>query len=109
MPINISDLINNYLIAIQNFKIHRKSLYTARWIENNNALRDKIQGHIQNRYNNFKSNITKMINSILHIYIDYVQFQNIVILEEVVTDLCLIKEYIRNHFENWIYSNSYND
>src|SRR5947208_2294546 len=42
MPIDTSDFINNHSIAIQNFEIYRKSLYTARQIENNNMLRDKI-------------------------------------------------------------------
>ena len=98
--IDTSDLINNHLIAIQNFEIHRKSLYIARRIKNNNVLRDKIQGHIQNRYNNFSNNTTKMIDSILHRHIDCVQFQNITTPEEVITDYCLIQEHIRVYFKN---------
>jgi len=41
-----------------------------------------------------------MIDSILHRHIDHVQFQNIIMLEEVVTDPYLIQENIKNHFEN---------
>ena len=68
---NISDLTNDLSLTIQNLEAYRKSLYTARQIKNNNALRDKIQEHIQNRYDNFKSSTTKMIDSILYRHIDY--------------------------------------
>ena len=50
-----------------------------------------------------------MIDSILHRHTDHVQFQNIIMPEEVVTDPFLIQEHVKNHFENWIRSNPYND
>jgi hypothetical protein len=78
----------------------RKALYTARRIENSAALRDKIQHHIQNRYDNFNANTSKMINSILHKHTDLVHFYNIVTENDIITEPDQILEYVQIHFEN---------
>ena len=97
MSIDISNLINNYSIAIQNFEIYRKSLYIARRIKNNNTWRDKIQGYIQNRYNNFKSNTTKMIDSIINRYTQLVDFNQIILPDSIITNENEIKTEVKNY------------
>src|SRR5439155_1455129 len=88
-------------------EIH-KALYTARRIENNTAHRERIQQHIQNRYDNFSTNTTKMIDSVLHRHTDRVHFDNIKTENELITDPVQIQSKINTHFENWTKSNPYN-
>ena len=100
--------INNTNSLIQDIKEIHKVLYTARQIENNTAHRERIQQHIQNRYDNFSTNITKMIDSVLHRHTDHVHFDNIKTENELITNPVQIQLKINTHFENWTKSNPYN-
>ena len=94
------ELTTDPLKIVQNLEKHRKAIYTARRIENDIAIKEKIQDKIQNRYDNFKTSTTKMIDSILQRYTDYVQFQNISIPNEIITELYLIQEHIQKYYKN---------
>ena len=69
------------------FKQLQKTIHQARKIENNTAHNNNINQHINNRYNNFTNNTTKMINSILHRHTNSVAFHNIILPDEIITNL----------------------
>ena len=60
---------------------------------------NKIKQHINKRYNNFKSDTTKMIDSILKRHTDIVTFNNIKTPDSLITKPKEIKQKIQDHFE----------
>jgi hypothetical protein len=79
--------------------MYQKSIHTARQTENNIAHKDKINQHINTRYNNFQTNTTKMIDSILNRHTDPVHFENIKTEDKVYTTAKEIKQQIQQHYE----------
>ncbi|CAG8660993.1 14193_t:CDS:2 [Gigaspora margarita] len=75
-----------------NLKLAQKAVYRARWVENNLAHKEEIEKHINNCFNNFIQNTSKMIDSILNRYQNLVVFHNIKTEDIVVTDPKQIKE-----------------
>src|ERR1043165_5818387 len=104
LDINSSQLSN----TINIIKEHRKTLYHTRESENKQALSQHITQQVEKRYNNFTSNTTTMINSILNRHIDTVLFDNIKLPNSVITKLQEIRQHIKDHFTNWTKYNPYN-
>ncbi|CAG8746022.1 34055_t:CDS:1, partial [Gigaspora margarita] len=50
---------------VEKLKVYQKWIYKARKLKNNLAHKQKIESHIEKRYNNFADNTEKMISSIL--------------------------------------------
>src|ERR1043165_1616168 len=114
---NNIDKINNYtgiqlpkLNHIQNanttlediiklLKHQQKMIYQARKIENNMAHKQKIQSNIAKRHNNFSTNTSKMINSILQRHTDSVILNNITHPSEIIVEPKAIKKEIKEHFK----------
>ena len=69
--------------------------------ENNIAQNERIQQHINKRYENFTTNTTSMINSILECHQEPVIFHNIRTPSELIHEPMQIKQYIRDHYEQW--------
>ncbi|CAG8798646.1 35172_t:CDS:2, partial [Gigaspora margarita] len=64
---------------IKNLKLLQKAVYRARRVKNNLAHKEEIEKHINNRFNNFAQNTSKIID----------------------------KE-VRKHYEKWIQTNPLN-
>jgi hypothetical protein len=90
-------------------KHQQKMIYQARKIENNLAHKQKIKNNIIKWHNNFMTNTTKMINSILQRYTDPVIFNNITHSDKNTADPKEIKKEIKKHFEEWTKNNPTND
>src|ERR1043165_6813237 len=111
------DKINNYtgiqlpkLNHIQNanttlediiklLKHQQKMIYQIQKIENNMAHKQKIQSNIAKRHNNFSTNTSKMINSILQRHTDSVILNNITHPSEIIVEPKAIKKEIKEHFK----------
>ena len=95
--------------TLQLLKHQQKAIYQARKIENNMAHKQKIKNNIIKRHNNFATNTTKMINSILQRQTDPVVLNNIIHSDKVITEPQEIKKEIKKHFEEWTKSNPMNN
>ncbi|CAG8579727.1 5335_t:CDS:2 [Cetraspora pellucida] len=73
------------------------------------AHKQKIKNNIIKQHNNFATNTTKIINSILQKQTNSVVFNNIIHSKKVTTELQEIKKEIKKHFEEWTKSNSINN
>ncbi|CAG8764535.1 22051_t:CDS:2 [Gigaspora margarita] len=91
-----------------NLKLSQKAVHKARRIENNLAHKEEIEKHINNRFNNFAQNTSKMIDSILNRHQDPVVFYNIKTEDTTVTEPKQIKEEVRKHYEKWTQANPLN-
>ncbi|CAG8800722.1 41257_t:CDS:1, partial [Gigaspora margarita] len=91
-----------------NLKLSQKAVYRARRVENNLAHKEEIEKHINNRFNNFAQNTSKMIDSILNRHQDPVVFHNIKTENTIVTKPKQIKEEVRKHYEKWTQANPLN-
>ena len=78
-----------------------KIIYKARQAENNTSHREKIEKHIQNRYNKFSTNTTQIINSILKRHTQPVIIDNIKLADGILTSPTHIKQHVKEHFRNW--------
>ena len=103
---NTSTTLEN---TLQLLKHQQKAIYQARKIENNMAHKQRIQNNIIKRHNNFATNTTKMINSILQRQTDPVVLNNIIHPDKVLTEPQEIKKEIKKHFEEWTKSNPTNN
>jgi hypothetical protein len=95
---NLYELIPNW---ITNTNTEWQALYHARNIENIKQIRDQINQHITNRCFKLQTNPKAMINSILNRHKDPVKINNIKTPNDIITDPKLIKEQIKQHFDNW--------
>src|SRR6185436_12204000 len=86
---------------ITNTNTEWQSLYYARNMENIKQIREQINQHITNRCSKLQTNSKAMINSILNRHKDPVKINNIKIPNDIITDPKLIKEHIKQHFNNW--------
>ena len=77
IPLILDDInFNKLSTTIKTIKNFCKTLYHTRDIENKQAISQQITQHVQTRYNNFTSNTTTMINSIINRHTDPVLFDN---------------------------------
>ena len=104
LDINNSQLPN----TINIMKDYRKTLYHTRETENKLALSQHIAQQVQKRHDNFTSNTTVMINSILNRHTDPVIFDNIKLSDSIITKPQDIRQHIKDHFTNWTKHNQYN-
>src|SRR6185436_2462001 len=95
--------------TIKLLKHQQKMIYQARKIENNMAHKQKIQSNITKRHNNFSTNTSKMIDSILQRHTDSVVLNNITHPSKIITEAKAIKKEIKEHFEKWTKSNHTNN
>ena len=86
---------------ITNTNTEWQSLYHARNMENIKQIREQINQHITNRCSKLQTNPKAMINSILNRHKDPVKINNIKTPNDIITDPKLIKEHIKQHFNNW--------
>src|SRR5205814_8519502 len=100
-----TEVSSTFLLTL---KQTQKTIYQARKLENNIAYTQKINDHILNRQNNFSTNTTKMIDSVLQRHIDPVIIHNITKHNDIITEPNEIKEEIRKHFKSWTKSNLLN-
>ena len=108
-PLTQSDINNSQLSnTINIIKEHHKTLYYTRESENKQALSQHITQQVEKRYNNFTSNTTTMINSILNRHTDTVVFDNIKLSNSIITKPQEIRQHIKDHFTNWTKHNPYN-
>ena len=98
--------IQDYIIIL---KQHQKTIYQARKLENNLAHKHNIDKHITKRYNNFMTNTTSMISSVLQRHTDPVILHNITYSNYITTEPSEIKKEIKQHFENWTKPNPINN
>ena len=91
--------MNNITSIISTLKELQKTIYSARKLENNIAHNDKIKQHITQRQNNFNTDTSKMINSILQRRSDPVIIHNITTMDDVITNPCRIREEVRSHYK----------
>ncbi|CAG8839643.1 1876_t:CDS:2, partial [Gigaspora margarita] len=71
--------------------------------------KEKIKKHINNYYNNFAQNTTKIIDSILNRHIDPIIFHNVKTEDRVITKPKQINKKIQNTEQNQISSTKAND
>ncbi|CAG8697510.1 8884_t:CDS:1 [Gigaspora margarita] len=95
-------------IKMINLKLSQKAIHRARRVKNNLAHKEEIEKHINNRFNNFAQNTSKMIDSILNRQQDPVVFHNIKTEDTIVTKPKQIKEEVRKHNEKWTQTNPLN-
>ena len=87
IPLTLDDInFNKLSTTINTIKDFRKTLYHTRDIENKQAISQQITQHVQTRYNNFTSNTTTMINSIINHHTDPVLFDNIKLHDSIITE-----------------------
>jgi hypothetical protein len=89
-------------------KDYCKTLYHTCEAENKQALSQHITQQVQKHHDNFTSNTTVMINSILNRHTDPVIFDNIKLSDSIITKPQDIRQYIKDHFTNWTKHNPYN-
>ncbi|CAG8810689.1 45442_t:CDS:1, partial [Gigaspora margarita] len=87
----------NYSITGQKFRIIRNTLFMARKLEIQKSKSESINFYINRRYNNFASNTTKIIDSVLLKHKTAVTYHNLVTPSEVITDPEEILEAIQKH------------
>ena len=96
LDINNSQLPN----TINTVKNYRKTLYHTHKIENKQAISQHITQQIQKHYNNFTSNTTVIINSIINRHTDPVIFDNIKLPNSIITKPQEIRQHIHS-FPFW--------
>ncbi|CAG8645353.1 7122_t:CDS:1 [Paraglomus brasilianum] len=79
----------------------KKSIHVTTQIENNSEIREEISLAVERRQNNFQTNTKRIIDSILKRKRNRVTFDNIIKVDEVITDGKGIKEEVVMHFKNW--------
>jgi len=89
------------LTWINNTQKEWKTLHKARDIENYTHIQQQITTATEKRCQALQTQPTKMINSILDRHTDYISFDNIKTENDLITDPKLIKNHIKNHFDNW--------
>ncbi|CAG8852997.1 3924_t:CDS:1, partial [Gigaspora margarita] len=92
---------NTYPDSIQAITGLKNTIYLARNLELENEKKETINGAILRRYTNFTDNTTKMIDSILQCKKGRVHFDNVTLLDKVITELQEIKEATKKHFQHW--------
>jgi hypothetical protein len=105
-------LLNNHTnlpLWISQAKLHWKTLFNARNIENSQHLRQHINSAINNQCEQLITHSTKMINSILNRHIDPVNFINIKTTNSLITEPSQIKQHIQQHFCNWTSHRPYDE
>jgi hypothetical protein len=88
-------------IWINNTQHEWKTLHKARDLENYTHIQQQITTATEKRCQALQTQPTKMINSILNRHTDHISFDNIKTENDLITDPKLIKNYIKNHFDNW--------
>jgi len=111
LPEPITTLTANLTIEtiLKHLKETAKMIWRSRKIESEQAQQDKIQYYINQRYEDFQTNTTRMIDSILHRRAECINFKKIIKPDQVLTDPIEIKEAARTHFQNWTKTNTTND
>ena len=70
---------------------------------------DKINYYVNCRYNDFKDNTSRMLDSILKHRSDLVRTDRIILTNQIITDKHEVLEHVRTHFENWTKANPPNE
>ncbi|CAG8558700.1 35961_t:CDS:2 [Gigaspora margarita] len=91
----------NYFVTGQKFRIIRNMLFITRKLEIQKSKSESINFYINRRHNNFASNTTKMIDSVLSKHKTAITYHNLVTLSEVITDPEEILEATQKHFCTW--------
>ncbi|CAG8455035.1 23579_t:CDS:2 [Gigaspora rosea] len=89
----------DYSVTRLKFKMIRNILFTARKLKVQKSKSESI--NINRPYNNFASNTTKIIDSILLRHKTAVTYHNLVIPTEIITDPEEILEATQKHFKEW--------
>ena len=78
---------------------HQKTLHKAREAENSIHIRQQINTATEKRYAALQTQPTRMINSIFNRHTDHVLLQNFKTDTDLITDPDLIKEQVKNYFD----------
>jgi len=113
-PLVLSALQSNtpythYATTITSIKEIRSTIWKARNAETYLQQMEKIKFYTNRRYNDFKDNTGRMINSILKKEKDHISFDKIITTETIITDPNEIKTATSNHFKNWTKHNPTNE
>ena len=83
--------------------LHKKKdeLQRVQNLELNLEQTKRINFFVNKRYDDFQNNTSKMLDSILKRKKEKVDFQKIIISEEIITEPRNIKEYIIRYFATW--------
>ena len=70
---------------------------------------DKINHYVNCRYNDFKDNTLRMLDSILKHRSDPVRTDRIILTKQIITDKHEALEHVYTHFKNWTKANLPNE
>jgi len=103
-PLSQSD-IDSPSTTISQLQQIKHTIWTARNLEKLQEQSNRIQHFVNRRYNDFKENTSRMIDSILKRRPDPVRTNKIILPDQVLTDRSEIKTHIRSHFMSWTRNN----
>ncbi|CAG8807874.1 2083_t:CDS:2, partial [Gigaspora rosea] len=106
MPLALSTIIapntkSHYANTVTNIKKLKTTIWTSRNWEKNAQQSEHIKFYTNRRYNDFRDNTSRMLDSILKRNNDHISFEKIVLPDNVITNQKEIKEVIRNHYSKW--------
>ena len=99
---------NSYDSTTNTLKEYKNIIWQARNTEKRNEQNEKIKFYNNRRYSDFKDNTTRMIDSILQRHTDQVNYEKIILNNEILTEPKDIKEATQQHFKNWTRENKTN-
>ncbi|CAG8607066.1 2867_t:CDS:2, partial [Gigaspora rosea] len=92
---------SHYANTVTNIKELKMTIWTSRNWEKNVQQSERIKFYTNRRYDDFRDNTSRMLDSILKRNNDRISFEKIVLPDNVITNQKEIKEAIRNHCSKW--------
>src|SRR5260364_61324 len=104
-PLTPTNLISTLTQTITNLKQIKHTIWTARNLEKFQEQNKRINSYINRRYDDFKDNTSRMLDSILQRRSEPIKTDKSILSDQVITEKQEVKEHIRRHFKLWTKTN----
>jgi len=104
-PLTPTNLTSTLTQTITDLKQIKHTIWTARNLEKLQEQNKRINSYISRRYDDFKDNTSRMLDSILQRRSEPIKTDKIILPDRVITEKQEVKEHIRRHFKLWTKTN----